>query len=158
MKPRIKYRAFWYESEVRWESNHRGKICSTGKPEVKISSSPVFKGEAGIWTPEDLFVASVNACTMTTFLTYARHKNLPLVLYDSDAEGLMERVDGKFQFTKIVLNPHIEVKSEAAIPQAREILEDAHKDCFLTNSTTAEVEMFPRIRVSASRQAERAAA
>lgn len=158
MKPKTKYRAFWYESEVRWESNRTGKICSTGKPEVKISSPPAFRGEAGIWTPEDLFVASVNACTMTTFLAYARHKSLPLVVYESDAEGLIERVDGKFRFTKIVLNPHIEVKSEEAIPQARAILEDAHRDCFLTNSTTAEVEMFPRIRVSAGMPVESAAA
>lgn len=148
MKAKTTYKTFWYESEVRWEANRRGKICSTDKPEVKISSPPAFKGEAGMWTPEDLFVASVNACTMTTFLAYAHHKNLPLVGYESDAEGLLEHVEGKYRFTKIVLHPHIEVKSEDAIPQARQILEDAHKDCLITNSTTAEVELFPLIRAS----------
>ena len=147
MKAKTVYKAFWYESEVRWESSRRGKICSSGKPEVKISSPPEFKGEAGIWTPEDLFLSSVNACTMSTFLAYAQHKNLPLVAYESEAEGLVERVEGKYRFTKIVLNPHIDVESEEAIPQAREILDNAHRDCLITNSTTAEVEIFPQIRV-----------
>ena len=158
MKPKTIYKAFWYESEVRWESGRRGRICSAGKPEVQISSPPAFRGEAGIWTPEDLFVASVNACTMTTFLAYAQHNNLPLVVYESDAEGLLEQVEGKFRFTKIVLHPHVEVKSEEAIPLARHILDDAHKDCLITNSTTAEVEMFPQIRASAVTPVESVAA
>lgn len=149
MKAKTTYKSFWYESEVRCESNRRGKICSTGKSEVKISSPPAFKGEAGIWTPEDLLVAAVNACTMTTFLGYAQHKNLPLVGYESDTEGLLEHVEGKYRFTKMVLRLHINLKSEDAIPQARQILEDAHKDCLITNSTTAEVELFPQFRVSA---------
>jgi organic hydroperoxide reductase OsmC/OhrA len=154
MNAKKSYKAYWYKSEVQWEASRRGKICSAQKPELKISSPPEFKGEAGFWTPEDLFVASVNACTMMTFLAYAHHKNLPLVGYESEAEGLLEYVDGKYRFTKVVLRPHIELGSEDALEQARQILEDAHKGCFVTNSTTAEVELFPLIRFAPVKSGE----
>lgn len=144
------HKVFRYESEVRWESSRRGKICSSGKPELKISSPPEFKGEAGFWTPEDMFVASVNACTMTTFVAYAQHKNVQLVGYESEAEGVLENVEGKYRITKVTLHPHVMLKSEEDVRQAREILEDAHRACFITNSTTAEVELFPQFRVSSA--------
>ncbi len=144
------YKIFRYETQVRWESGRSGEMCSAGKPDLKISSPPEFKGEPGFWTPEDLFVASVNACTMTTFLAYAQHKNLQLVGYASEAEGVLENVDGKYRFTTITLHPHVAVKSEEAIPQARAILEDAHKGCLITNSTTAEVKLFPQFHVSSA--------
>jgi organic hydroperoxide reductase OsmC/OhrA len=156
MSAKKTYRAYWYKSEIQWEASRRGRLCSAGKPELEISSPPEFKGEAGIWTPEDLFVASVNACTMMTFLAYAHHKNLALMGYESEAEGLLEYVDGKYRFTKVVLRPHIEVESEDAVQQARQILEDAHKGCFVTNSTTAEVELFPLIRISPAQSGQSA--
>jgi len=150
MEPKKTYKVFRYESEVRWESGRSGKMCSYGKPELRISSPPEFKGEAGFWTPEDLFVASVNACTMTTFLAYAQHRNLPLERYESEAEGVLENVEGNYRFTKITLHPHVELKSQEAVTLAREILEDAHKNCLITNSTTAKVEVFPQFRVSSA--------
>ncbi len=148
------HKTFWYECDVRWESNRKGHICSAGKPQISISSPPEFKGEAGIWTPEDLFVAALNACTMTTFLAYAQHKNLPLVAYESDARGEVEYLDGKFRFTKITIKPHIEVQSEEAISQARQTLDDAHRNCMIANSTTAEVEIIPQIRASGASPVE----
>lgn len=148
MEAKKTYKVFRYENEIRWESGRRGKLCSSGKPEVTFSSPPEFKGEPGLWTPEDLFVASVNMCTMTTFLAYAQHKNLPLAGYESEAEGVLEYVEGKYRFTKITLHPHVELKSEEAVTPAREILDDAHKNCLIANSTTAKVEVFPQFRVS----------
>ncbi len=150
MEAKKTYKVFRYETEVRWESSRSGKMCSAGKPELEISSPPEFKGEPGLWTPEDLFVASVNACTMTTFLAYAQYKNLPLAAYESEAEGVLENVEGKYRFTKITLRPHVVLKSEEAVPQAREILEDAHKGCLITNSMTTEVKLFPQFRVSSA--------
>lgn len=148
MEPKAIYKTFWYETEVRWESNRKGQVSSMGMPGITISSPPEFKGEAGIWTPEHLFVTSVNACTMTTFLAYAQHRNLPLVSYESDAKGMAERIDGKYRFTKIELYPHIEVHSQEAVLQARQILDNAHRDCMISNSTNVEVKIVPRIQIT----------
>jgi organic hydroperoxide reductase OsmC/OhrA len=147
MEPKKVYKAFRYESEVFWKSGHRAAVCSPGKPDVDVSSPPEFKGEPGVWTPEEMFVASINACTFMTFLAFARHKGLEFVGYESDAEGLLENVEGKYRFTEITLNPHVRIKSDEDLNRAREILDDAHTNCFLTQSLALPVKMFPQIHV-----------
>jgi peroxiredoxin-like protein len=135
---------------VRWGSDRRGKICSSGKPDIEISSPPEFKGEAGFWTPEDMFIASVNTCTLMTFVAYAQHKGLEFVTYESEAEGLLENVEGKYRFTEIVLHPHLSVKSAEDVERAQKMMEDAHKGCLVSNSITTRVKVFPDIRIIAA--------
>lgn len=46
-------------------------MTPVGKPEIQVWASPEFKRHEGNWSPEDLLVASVEVCTMTTFLAFA---------------------------------------------------------------------------------------
>lgn len=121
-------------------------LGSEGKPEFRVASPPEFKGEAGVWTPEDLFVAAVNICTMTTFLAFASRRHLPLLGYESDAEGLLEFVDGVYRFTRVTLRPEIVVETGAAVADAEKILHDAHLNCLIANSIKAEVIIDPIIK------------
>jgi organic hydroperoxide reductase OsmC/OhrA len=146
MEPKKAYKVFRYENEVCWESARRGTISSAGKPDVAVASPPEFKGEAGRWTPEDLFLASVNLCTMLTFVAYAQHRGLDFAGYQSDAEGTLENVDGKYRFTEIVLHPHVRLKSAEDAGRARELLENAHRDCFVSNSVSTTIKVFPDFR------------
>ncbi len=147
METKKAYKVFRYENEVCWESARRGTISSAGKPDVAVSSPPEFKGEPGRWTPEDLFLSSVNLCTMLTFVAYAQHRGLNFVGYESDAEGTLENLDGKYRFTEIVLHPHVRVTSQEDVEPARELLASAHRDCFISNSVSTPVKVFPDIRV-----------
>jgi peroxiredoxin-like protein len=147
MEPKKTYRVFRYETDVRWKSGRRAALCSPGKPNLEASSPPEFKGEAGLWTPEDLFVASVNLCTLMTFAAFAERKGLEFADYECAAEGVLEFVDSKYRFTEIILHPHVSVKSQADVEPAREILDAAHRNCLVSNSITATVKIFPDIRV-----------
>ena len=148
MEPKKTYKVFRYQNDVFWKSDRRGVVTSVGKPELEVSSPPEFKGEAGIWTPEDLFVASVNVCTLLTFVAYAQHKGLELVAYESAAEGVLENVEGKYRFTEVCLHPHVVVKTQTDIDRAREIMDSAHKGCLVSNSITTTVKVFPDFRVA----------
>jgi peroxiredoxin-like protein len=144
-KPKTKHKAFDYRTALRWNGGRNGLLTSGGKPEIRVSSPPEFKGEAGQWTPEDLLVASVEVCTMTTFIAFSLNKKLPLVSYESAATGTMEFTDGGYRFTRIVLRPAIVVGSDEAIPQAAAILEEAHHACFIANSICGNVVLEPTI-------------
>ena len=148
MEVKKAYKVFHYESEVRWKSGRRGIVCSSGKPNLEVSSPPEFKGEAGFWTPEDMFVASINVCTMLTFLAFAQQKGLEFVSYESEAEGTLEAVEGKYRFTEVTLRPHLALKAQEHVESARKILEDAHAHCFIANSTSASIKLFPQFRVA----------
>jgi organic hydroperoxide reductase OsmC/OhrA len=143
-------KVFRFESDVAWTQEKECTVCAPGKPEIQLSSPPEFKGRAGIWTPEDMFVASVNVCTLMTFLAYARHKNLGLAGYESSAEGVLEYSNGKYRFTEITIHPHVTVKSREEIELAREILQDAHNNCLISNSIAAQVKLLPDFRVAAA--------
>ncbi len=147
MEAKKSYKVFRFQSEVHWQSGRRAMICSSGKPDLAVGSPPEFKGEPGLWTPEDLFVASLNVCTLMTFIAFAQHEKLDFAGYASDAEGALENVDGKYRFSEITLHPHIDVRSPEDVERAREILEDAHKGCFITNSISTVVKLFPQFRV-----------
>ena len=145
-KPKIRHKTFTYHTQLKWKGNRTGVLQSRGKPEFRVASPPEFKGEDGLWTPEDLFVASVDICTMTTFMSFAQHQNLPLVAYNSRVQGILEFTDGQYQFTRIILLPTIVVETSKAVQQAKKILADAHKECIISNSIKAEILLEPNIK------------
>lgn len=138
-KPKVRPKSFTYETDVSWLENRAGTLRSKDKPELRVASPPEFKGEAGTWTPEDLFVAAIDICTMTTFMAFAERKGIAVVSYASDAEGLLEFDDGVYRFTKVVLRPTIVVETQDDVEQAKKTIEDAHKKCLVANSVTTSV-------------------
>lgn len=136
-------KSFRYTTSVRWTGEKKGMMDVSGKPSVEVATPPEFKGHEGIWSPEDLYVASVNSCIMTTFLAFAGRAGLAFEGYESEAEGLLEFVDGRFQFTKIVVRPRVALLPGADRKQAEEILHKAEKNCLVSNSIRTEVVLEP---------------
>ena len=141
-KPKV----YFYQASVKWTEQRKGMIACAGKPDVQVATPPEFKGHEGIWSPEDLFVASVNVCLMTTFLAVAERAGLGFSAYESTAEGRLELVEGKFQFTAITIKPTITLESGADAARAKELIEKAEANCLISNSMKATVTLKPVIR------------
>jgi len=139
----IRPKSYRYTTSVRWTGEKKGMMDVAGKPSVEVATPPEFKGHEGIWSPEDLFVAAVNSCIMTTFLAFAGRAGLALEGYDSEAEGLLEFVDERLIFTKIVVRPRVTLRPGADRKQAEEILHKAEKNCLVSNSIRTEVALEP---------------
>lgn len=144
--PKKKFKSFSYENSLKWTGERSGELSAEGKREIEFSSPPEFKGRKGVWSPEDMFVAAVNTCTMTTFLAFAFHKELALESYESSGEGILERVESGYEFTRVTLTPVIRVAGEDQIAQARQIIHDAHEKCLISNSVKADVVVEPDIQ------------
>ncbi len=139
----VSHRSFHYQSQLRWNGARRGTASVEGKPDVPFSSPAEFKGEATCWSPEDMLVTASNACLMMTFLAYAQREELDLASYQSSADGALEFANGKYRFTEIIIRPRLTLRSEDDAEIARVVLENAHRDCIITNSTTASVKLEP---------------
>jgi organic hydroperoxide reductase OsmC/OhrA len=122
-------------------------MSSLGKPEFEVGSPPEFRGEPGVWTPEDLYVGALNACLMLTFLAFADRKDLGLVTYETSAEGLLEHVEGRYRITEVTVRPSVVVKSEVDLKAAQEIMGQLEENCFISNSISASVRIEPQFRV-----------
>lgn len=141
-----KSKEYRYHTAVKWTEQRKGVMSCAGKPEVQVATPPEFKGHEGIWSPEDLFVASANICLMTTFLAVAERAGLAFSSYESTAEGRLELVEGKFQFTAITLRPSITLRSGEDAGKARGLIEKAEANCLISNSMKATVTLEPVIR------------
>ena len=140
-------KTFHYTNTIRWQEAKKGILSSQGKPDVTIATPPEFLGHAGFWTPENLFVAAVNSCIMTTFLYYAGKNGFDFLSYESKAEGVLERVDGQFIFSEIKITPQILVKQDSDIQKAKDFVELSEKNCLISNSIKSRVSVSPAIIV-----------
>ena len=135
------YKSFRYRAKTTWASARRGLLSAVEKPNIVVGSPPEFKGERDVWTPEEMLVGSLNTCIMLTFLSIAQARGLTPASYESEAEGLLENVEGKFRLTEVTVRPHITVKGEGEIERAREIIERAEDECFISNSVKSKVKI-----------------
>lgn len=142
---RPKSKKFVYRTKVSWVREKRGILSSVGKPDIEIAVPPEFRGHEGIWTPEELFVASVNACIKTTFLYYAQKQNVEFLSYESEAEGRLERVENRFMFTEIKIMPKIRIATDSQIEKTKEIVGLSEKNCLISNSIKSKVKILPEI-------------
>jgi len=133
------YKSFHYKAKTTWNSGRSGTLSAAGKPDVIVGSPPEFKGDPSFWAPEELLVASVNTCMMLTFLTLAQAKGLTPVTYESDAEGLLEHVEGKYQMTKVAVRPRVSLKNQLELERARAIMDGVEAQCFISNSIKSNV-------------------
>ena len=142
----VRSKVYTYHTAIKWTEQRKGVISCAGKPDIQVATPPEFKGHEGIWSPEDLFVASANICLMTTFLAVAERAGLVFNSYESAAEGKLELVDGKFHFTAITLKPTITLPANTDAAKAKELIEKAEANCLISNSMKAKVSLEPTIR------------
>ena len=100
---------FRYKVAVDWEGDRITNVTSPDKPELTVATPPEFKnGVPGVWSPEDLLVASVASCFAVTLVAVAERRELPLhALHVSGTGHLSARDDGRFGFVAIELTATI---------------------------------------------------
>lgn len=140
----LKPNKFIYKTTIKWTGSKKGVLSCSGKPNIEVATPPEFKGHPGVWTPEDLFVASVNICVMTTFLYYAEKEDLKFKSYQSQAEGVLEKTKSGLAFTAIEVKPEITVDS-GNIEKTARLLESSEKHCLISNSIKSKVILKPKI-------------
>src|SRR5437660_12557935 len=141
------YKSFHYKAKTTWSSARRGQLSAAGKPNVAVGSPPEFKGEPDIWAPEEMLIGSLNTCMMLTFLTLAQARGLTPVGYESEAEGLLENIEGKYRITEVVVRPRVVVGNDAELEAARKTMEGVEAQCFISNSITSRVKLTPEFIV-----------
>ena len=141
-----KPKQFIYRTNLKWVEARKGLLSSIDKPTIEVATPPEFRGHPGIWTPEELFVASVNACIMTTFLYYADREKLRFLSYESSAEGVLEKSERGLVFSCIEVVPEISVKLANDVERTRDLLALSEKNCLISNSIKSKVTVKAKIQ------------
>jgi organic hydroperoxide reductase OsmC/OhrA len=127
-------------------------------PEYDFSAPPDAHGHAGVFTPEDAFVAAANTCVMMMFLWAAERFKLKLLSYECRTEGVKRiELDRTEIFTRLSFQPRIRVATggeEAAAVEARvrRALQSAQKYSLVANSVKSEIVIEPEIVIEETSQ------
>ncbi len=149
---KVKPKSWLYRAKVVWTEARRGRLTCTGKPDIEVATPPEFGGHEGVWTPEDLFVASVNVCLMTTFLYYCAKAALGLVACESEAEGVLEYAEGGLKFTRATIRPRAVVAAEGDRQKAQDALRLGEESCLVSRSMDVAVTMEPTVEVTSAKR------
>ena len=139
-----------YNVKVNFEKDRMGLMSSPVLDStIKVATPPEFpKGMQGIWSPEHLLVAAVNSCLMTTFLAIAENSKLNFAKFESNADGKLELVDGKYMISEIVLSPDLLIYHESDREKAMRILQKSEAACLISNSIKSRIVFEPEINVA----------
>ena len=142
-----------YNTTVRWEGEHWGHLVMGNGPEMKFSAPPDAHGHAGVFTPEDAFVAAANTCVMMMFIWAAERFKLKLLAYECRTEGTkLIELDRTEIFTRLYFRPVIRIAAagepkDVIVARARRALQAAQKYSLVANSVKSEIVVEPEIRV-----------
>jgi peroxiredoxin-like protein len=144
-------REYIYKTSIKSTGKHKGLVSSATKDNpttLEIALPYELGGPKGFWSPDELFVSAVEACAMLTFFWLIEGKNIDVVSYQSEAEGVSKIAsDREFRFTKIVLKPIIVISNNDDLPKVEDAIKKLENWCCVSNSTKAEVIIEPEIKV-----------
>jgi organic hydroperoxide reductase OsmC/OhrA len=135
-----------YATRLRWTGAAQGATTSyraysrdyaieaDGKPELRGSADPHFRGDATRYNPEDLLVAALSACHLLSYLAECALAGVAVVAYEDDAHGEMTVIDGVMRFREVVLRPKVAIADGSRIDEAIALHEKAHAICFIASS------------------------
>src|SRR5437868_13883597 len=106
-------KSYSYRLDAHWTIHKRGIVEAESIPRtINFAAPPEFGGEPGLWTPEHLLIAAVTTCFVATFRAIAEAAEMGFGWLEIAAEGKIEKLEGGFRFTRIVLRPTLRLHRE----------------------------------------------
>jgi len=138
-----------YHVNLKWTNERKGILSSPVlRKEIEVATPPEFpKGIEGIWGPEQLLLASLSSCLMTTFFEIAANSKLDYTSFENKATCTVEKVDGKYKITEITMKPKLIISEIQNSDRAKRILELSEKACLVSNTIKLEIQLEPEIIV-----------
>jgi organic hydroperoxide reductase OsmC/OhrA len=110
-------------------------------PDLSTAPPVEFDGPGDAWTPEHLFLASVQTCFLFTLRAVARASKVEFVSIEVGATGTVDRRDGVTRFTEIVIRPHLVIPPGTDRERALHVIEKSEKHCLVTASLSTPVRL-----------------
>ena len=137
---------YQYRIELEWTGKTDLKLVGEKLPAIEAGAPPEFHGREGVWSPEHLFVASLNSCYVLTLLAIAEFSKIELVTLSCSATGKLEKMQGGgFQISEIALKPNVVLANANDLGRMPRIFEKAKENCFVSNSIKSTIKIEPEL-------------
>ncbi|HMG15379.1 MAG TPA: OsmC family protein [Saprospiraceae bacterium] len=110
-------------------------IKKDGKILLEASADPAFRGDSEKLNPEELLISAISSCHMLWYLHLCSDAGIVLTSYVDIPEGKMIQDNtGGGRFSKVVLNPMVNIQDKSLKAKAIELHDKAHELCFISQS------------------------
>jgi len=131
--------SYFFKNTIYKENVKSAKIIFSGPGELEIGPAPEFKGSPETLNPEEMFVAAINSCLMTTFFYFTQRSNIEILSYHSVAQGQIEKQTDGFRFTNVEVQAEVTLSRQEFADKIREFGDLAEKYCLVSRSVTCPV-------------------
>jgi organic hydroperoxide reductase OsmC/OhrA len=132
-------KSYFFKNTVFKKGGESTKTIFSGPGEMEVGPAPEFNGNQETLNPEEMFVASINSCLMTTFFYFVRKLNVEILSYCSDAEGRVEKQTDGFRFTNVEIRAEVTLQQQDLIEKVRQLRDLAEKYCLVSRSVACPV-------------------
>ena len=130
---------YLFKNTVFKQGDESAKTVFSGPGELEVGPAPEFNGSPETLNPEEMFVAAVNNCLMTTFFYFVRKSNIEILSYYSTAEAKVEKQADGFRFTNVEVRAEVILPRQGFAEKAREFGDLAEKYCLVSRSVACPV-------------------
>jgi organic hydroperoxide reductase OsmC/OhrA len=132
-------KSYLFKNTVFKEGDESAKTVFSGPGELEVGPAPEFEGSPETLNPEEMFVASINNCLMTTFFYFVRKLNVEISSYYSEAQALLEKQKDGFRFTDVEVRAEVTLKQEELAEKVSELGDLVEKYCLVSRSVVCPV-------------------
>jgi organic hydroperoxide reductase OsmC/OhrA len=138
-----------YGVRAEWQDGRRVTLAAPGKPKIDVALPSDFKnGVRGVWSPEELLIASLATCFELTMIALGEYREVPLRSVRVDATGHVERKN--YLYKLVLLELDVRAETDAGREHDVEhIAEVAHEGCLVGNALDVPVRLSVEVRTAA---------
>jgi organic hydroperoxide reductase OsmC/OhrA len=141
-------KSYLFKNTVLKKGNETAKTVFSGPGELGVGPAPEFEGSPETLNPEEMFVAAINNCLMTTFFYFVRKSNIEVLSYYSDAKGQVEKQADGFRFTNVQVQAEVTLARQEFAEQVRQFGDLAEKYCLVSRSVNCPVQYELEVRTT----------
>jgi len=128
-----------FKNTVFKEGDEMAKTVFSGPGQFEVGPAPEFEGSPDTLNPEEMFVAAINNCLMTTFFYFVRKSNVEVLSYYSKAQGQLEKQKDGFRFTHVKVQAEVTSAQKETAEKIRQLGDLAEKYCLVSRSVACPV-------------------
>jgi len=140
-------KSYLFKNTVFKEGDESAKTIFSGTGELEVGPAPEFEGSPETLNPEEMFVAAINNCLMTTFFYFVRKSNFEILSYCSEAEGRVEKQTDGFRFTNVEVRAEVTLQHQELAEKVNELGDLAKKYCLVSRSLACPVRYHLHIKI-----------
>jgi len=119
-----------FKTRVAWDGFEGGKTLIKKKIVNRFDTPEEFGGKAVFSSPEQIFVSSLGACFITTFLYFRKKTPFSMKSLIVDAKGKLEHKDGKgYRITQINASVNVEIEDSENVDKVQKCYNLTEKFC-----------------------------